>query len=412
MTIFEQKLQTYADLIVKVGVNLQPEQRLIIRSDISSAALARLIAESAYKIGASLVDVVWTDDELTLARFKHAPRDSFEEFSAWRTDALEQTAESGGAMISISSEDPDLLAGQDPELISTVAQTAAKHMTGIREYIMRNGISWLVAAAPSAPWASKVFPEQSPQTQIDSLWNAIFSVCRLDAPDPVAAWQAHFADLVVRRNYLDAKRYSALRFTGPGTDLTVGLPENHLWMGGKSVSETGIEFAPNLPTEEIFTMPRRNRVDGVVAATKPLNFRGTLIENIVMTFENGKIVRAAADQGEAVLNKLIATDEGAAYLGEVALVAHSTPISQSGLLFFNTLFDENAASHLAFGTAYRACVEGGTKMSGDEFAAAGGNDSMIHVDFMIGGAEQNVDGIAKDGSIEPVMRAGEWVFDV
>jgi len=407
---FEQKLQNYAELAVKIGLGLQAGQRLIIRAPIESAPLVRLIVENAYKAGARLVDVMWTDDAVTLARFKYAPRDSFEEFPTWQIQAMRDVVEHGGASLRIYAEDPDLLKDQDPDLVDLSERVASTHSAPIRQLGMANLFNWSVISTPTASWANKIFPETEPAQQIDKLWKLIFEVCRVNQADPVAAWQQHAQNLATKTTYLNAKQYAALKYTAPGTDLTLGLPEGHIWHGVESTTPTGITFIPNLPTEEVFTMPHKDKANGVVASTKPFSYAGVVIANFSLTFEAGRIVKVTAETGEATLKKLVETDEGAAHLGEVALVPHSSPISQTGLLFYNSLYDENASSHLAIGKAYPFCLEHGTDMSEEEFAAAGGNNSITHEDFMIGSAEMNVDGLTHAGAIEPIMRAGEWVF--
>ncbi len=407
---FEQKLQNLADLAVKVGVGLQPGQRLIVSAPLESAPLARLITGSAYKAGARLVDVMWKDDAVTLARFKYAPRDSFEEFSEWRTNALQAHAGQGHAFISVSAAAPDLLKDEDAELVATAMRTYNTHMTPFRKVIMADGANWCIVSQPIPGWAAKVFPDASSEGQMLKLWDLIFKVSRADQPDAVAAWQQHLAQLAEWRDYLNSKRYVTLKYTAPGTDFTVGLPQNHIWKGGRGKSQSGISFVPNLPTEEVFTMPHRDRADGVVSSSKPLSYAGVLIENFSLTFEKGRVVRASAERGEDILRKLVETDEGSARLGEVALIPHSSPVSQSGVLFYNTLFDENAANHLALGRAYQFTLKNGVSMSEKEFEAAGGNTSLVHVDFMIGSNQMDVDGITANGTAEPVMRAGEWAF--
>ena len=410
---FEENLKKYADLIVHVGVNLQPGQRLTIRRAPHEAApLVNLIAASAYKAGARLVDVFWRDEALILTRFKHAPRDSFAEYPDWQAGALLEAVKRGDAMISFSAEDPDLLKEQDPALVSLAVKTNARRMLPVMDHIMRDAVNWLVVALPTPAWAAKIFPNRNSEESIAALWETIFTLCRLDQADPVAAWQKHVQELQARSAYLNNKQYTALKYTGPGTDFRLGLPKGHIWKGAQSVSQAGIPFVANLPTEEVFTLPHKDQADGVVTASKPLNHEGRLIENFSLTFAQGRVVEARAERGEAALKEIIATDEGAARLGEAALVPHSSPISQSGLLFYNTLFDENASSHLALGRAYRFTLQNGTTMSTDEFAAAGGNYSLKHVDFMIGSAQTNVDGITADGRAEPVMRQGEWAFEV
>ena len=410
---FEEKLQKYAELVVRVGLNLQSGQRLTIRRAPHEAApLVNLIAANAYQAGARLVDVFWRDEALILTRFKHAPRDSFEEYPDWHTDALLQAVKRGDAMVSFSAGDPDLLKEQDPALISLAVKTKAKRMLPVMDYIMRDAVNWLVIALPTPAWAAKIFPDRNLEESIAALWETIFTLCRLDQADPVAAWQKHVQELQARSAYLNNKQYTALKYTGPGTDFTLGLPQGHIWKGAQSVSQAGISFVANLPTEEVFTLPHKDQADGVVTASRPLNHEGRLIENFSLTFEQGRVVEARAERGEAALKEIIATDEGAARLGEVALVPYSSLISQSGLLFYNTLFDENAASHLALGRAYRFTLQNGTTLSKEEFAAAGGNYSLKHVDFMIGSAQIDVDGITAAGNLEPVMRQGEWAFEV
>jgi aminopeptidase len=407
---FEEKLQNYAELAVRIGVGLQAGQRLLVRAPVESAPLVRLIAASAYKAGSRLVDVMWNDDAITLARFNYAPRDSFEEFPTWQADALIKIANEGGAVLSIHATDPDLLKEQEPDLVALVQRVGQTHLLPFRRKVMSDELNWSIISLPIASWAAKVFPDHSPQEQIARLWETIFKVCRLDQPDPVAAWQRHVAGLSARKDYLNAKRYTALRYTAPGTDFTLGLPDGHIWNGAQSQTPTGVTFIANVPTEEVFTLPHKDHADGVVSSTKPLSYGGILIEDFNLTFSGGRVIKVTAKKGEAVLKKLIETDEGSTRLGEVALVPHSSPISQSGLLFYNTLFDENASNHVAIGRAYRFCLEGGPAMSDDEFAAAGGNDSLAHVDFMIGSAAMNVDGITREGLAEPIMRAGEWAF--
>ncbi|MCB0211540.1 MAG: aminopeptidase [Anaerolineae bacterium] len=406
---YEQQLHNYADIAVKIGVNLQAGQRLIVRGPIEAAPLVRLITASAYQAGARLVDVIWSDDAVTLARFQYAPRDSFEEYPTWQAKGLIEAAQRGDAFIAIHATDPNLLKEQDSDLVALSQRTHQRQLQEYFAYVMSDKVNWCVISYPLASWAARIFPQVPAEQQVEKLGAAIFTICRADQPDPVAAWQAHTQQLAARCEYLNAKQYTALKYTAPGTDLTVGLPENHIWHGGQKETLTGIPFIPNVPTEEVFTMPHKDRVEGVVTSTKPLSYAGVLIENFRLQFVDGKIVEIAAERGEAVLRKLIETDEGAARLGEVALVPQNSPIAQSGVLFYNTLFDENASNHLAVGRAYRFCVENGPQMSNEDFAAAGGNDSLAHVDFMIGSEAMDIEGLLADGTAEPLMRAGEWV---
>jgi aminopeptidase len=413
---FEQMLQKYAEVVVKIGLNIQSGQRLIIGGpysrgvDIEAAPLVRLIAASAYQTGARYVDVIWADPSLRLLRYQMAPRDSFDEYPLWPVNARLDYLKNADALLTVSADDPNLLKGQDTTLIGQELHAYARHNKPVREYISRNAINWCVIAASVRGWAARVFPDKSPEEQVNNLWNAIFSICRIDQPDPVVAWERHVKDLTVRSDYLNAKAYDALHYTGPGTDLTIGLPEGAIWMAAGSRSVSGIDFIANLPTEEIFTLPHRQRINGTICSSRPLNNSGNLIDEFSLTFEKGKVVKADAKQGEAVLKQLLATDENAPSLGEVSMVPYSSPISLTKTLFYNTLIDENAASHLALGSAYRFTLKDGEGMSDEQFMAAGGNMSGVHVDFMVGSRELDIDGLSQDGTPEPIMRKGEWAF--
>ena len=404
-------LERYADLAIGVGLNLQPGQRLVIRSPIEAVELTRALAARAYDAGCPYVDVSYHDDELDLVRFRHAPDDSFEEFPAWRVRGMLERAEQGAAFLTVAGGNPDLLKEQDPERVATALRVASEQMQPFRrDYISTMRVSWCVIAAAGAPWAARVFPEAPAHEQAERLWDAIFRACRVDQPDPRAAWRRHIHALEARREHLNARAYTALRYAAPGTDLTVGLPDGHVWKGAVDRNAEGTPFVPNIPTEEVFTMPHNRRVDGTVSSTKPLNYGGRLIENFSLTFERGSVVGVLAESGAEVLEKLIATDEGAARLGEIALVPHRSPISSFGRLFYHTLFDENASSHVALGQAYAVCLQGGEAMSEEQLANAGANSSAAHVDFMIGSDRMDIDGVLADGSTEPVMRAGEWAI--
>lgn len=408
---FEQSLQKYAEIIIHVGLNLQPGQRLVIQTPVEASPLVRLVTAQAYQAGAPYVDVVYDDDQVTLARFQFAPRDSFSEDRAWFGRMLDEHGRAGNAYLRIYAEDPDLLEGQDPNLVGQYKRTLLKNRKAFSDQVSKNVFNWCLVGAPIAGWAAKMFPDQNPPERERRLWGAIFDVCRLANDNPVQSWERHIQQLSARREYLNKKQYTALKYSAPGTDLTVGLPPGHVWRGGSIVSQGGIHFTPNLPTEEVFTLPHKDRVDGVVTAARPLSYASTLIDDFSLTFKDGRIVDFKAGRGEAVLRDLIETDEGSHHLGEVALVPHSSPIAQSGLMFFNTLFDENAASHLAIGMAYQFTLQGGEAMSPQDFQAAGGNNSIAHVDFMIGSGHMDIDGVCVDGSLEPVMRQGEWAFD-
>lgn len=407
---FEQKLSNYAALTVQVGAGLRAGQRLLIQSPVETAPLARAIVRAAYAAGASQVDVRWDDDDVQLARFESAPEGSFETISRWRVDAELEVAQAGGAVVAIRATDPNLLANVDPGRVAAHQRALAAYRKPYTQLVMTNALNWNLVSAPITGWAQRMFPDVGPDEAVRKQWDAIFAATRADQPDPVAAWKAHLETLHRRKAALTEKQYAALHFKGGETDLMVGLADDHVWGGGSSTTPAGAEFTANIPTEEVWTAPHRERVEGTVVSTKPLSYNGVLIDGIRIRFEAGRVTEASAQTGEAVLRQLIDTDEGSHRLGEVALVPHSSPISRSGLFFFNTLYDENAASHIAIGSAYRFNVRGGTEMSTEQFAEKGGNDSLTHVDWMIGSAQMDVDGVKADGSRAPVMRAGEFVF--
>jgi len=413
---FQTNLKKYANLAIKIGLNLQPGQKLIMQAlkyggvPIQTAPLIRELAACAYQAGAPLVDVLWRDDDLNLIRFKHAPRDSFEEFPAWQAEGILKVIEDGGAMLSISAFDPDLMVGQDPDLMSKQQTVIRKYWKPISNHIGKNTMNWMVLSIPVAGWARKVFPDLPEAEQQPALWDALFKICRVYEDDPTAAWQAHITKLGKRSNYLNQKKYSSLHYTAPGTDLRIGLPDGHVWRSAGFKTQGGILFTANIPTEEVFTLPDRSLTEGTISSSRPLAYSGNVINNFSLTFKEGRVVDFSAEQGEPVLKNLLDVDPNASMLGEVALVPNSSPISQSGLLFYNTLLDENASSHLALGNAYRFSIEGGEKLSTEEFNALGGNTSLIHEDFMVGSGKLDIDGILPDGTIEPVMRDGEWAI--
>jgi aminopeptidase len=408
---FEEKLDRFARLAVYVGLNLQPGQELVVSASTEMLPLVRRITEHAYKAGALLVTTLYADDETSLARFKYASDASFDAAPVWLADGIAAAFRSGAARLALAGANPALLAGQDPAKVSRANIAASKANKPAMELITRHTINWSILASATKDWAKLVFPGLPEDEAVSKLWDAIFTASRATGEDPVADWKAHSAEIHRRVALLNEKRFHALRFHAQDgtTDLTVGLADDHLWAGGGGPSGNGVFCNPNIPTEECFTTPHKDRVDGFVAASKPLSHQGTLIENIRCRFEGGRIVEATASAGEDVLNRLIGTDEGARRLGEVALVPHSSPISASGLLFWSTLFDENAASHIALGQAYATCLIDGETMDDDTLAAKGANSSLIHVDWMIGSGKMDVDGIAQDGSSEPLMRGGEWV---
>ena len=414
----QESLQKYAELIVRIGLNLQEGQRLLINSLTTRgvllhvAPLVREVAKAAYKAGARYVDVLWGDEELLKTRVQMAPRNSFDEFSDWQVKAAMDLFEQNGAHLTIRSNNPDLMDGEDPEIVGQVQKVYLQRYAELSELLGKNLINWLVVAASGPAWAARVFPDLEPAEAEKKLWEAIFAITRVDQPDPVSAWDKHVKDLQQRSEYLNAKQYVKLHYKAPGTDLIVGLPHGHIWNSAGSTMQNGIFNIVNLPTEEIFTLPHKDQIDGHVSASMPLSNSGALMEEFALTFENGHVVKATAKKNEAVLKKIVGADEGSSSLGEVALVPHSSPIAQRGHLFYDPLIDENAASHLALGRAYKFTLKGAKKLSDEEFQALGGNVSMVHVDFMIGSDKMDIDAFTTDGVTEPIMRQGEWAFDV
>jgi aminopeptidase len=407
---FEEKLDRLAEVAVKIGLGLRKGQEMLLTAPMEALPLVRRITEHAYKAGALLVTTFYSDDPAVLARYTYGPDASFDYAPGWLQDGIATAFRRGAARMAIAGSNPALLAGQDPAKVARANVAASKASKPAMELITRHEINWTIVAYATSEWAKLVFPADAPEAALGKLWEAIFKASRIDGDDPVAQWTEHGARLKQRVDLLNAKRFHVLHFKSKdgATDLTVGLADQHLWAGGGTTAGNGVYCQPNIPTEECFTTPHKDRVNGVVRASKPLSHQGTLIENISVRFEGGKIVEAHATAGEDVLNRLLATDDGARRLGEVALVPNSSPISQSGILFWNTLFDENAASHLALGQAYSTCLIGGETMAEEELAKLGANSSLIHVDWMIGSAAIDVDGVSADGAREPLMRAGEW----
>ena len=405
---FGPELDKLAKVIVHTGLALRAGQDLVVTAPVEALPLLRRVTAEAYRAGAGLVTPILSDSALALARYRHAPDDSFDRAPGWLFDGMARAYEAGAARLAIVGDDPMLLSEENPEKVSRAGKAQSRAYKPALEKISNFEINWSIAAYPSAAWARRMFPDLPEDEAVTKLARAIFAASRVDRDDPVAAWAEHNATLRARTEWLNAQRFDALHYTGPGLDLTVGLARDHEWHGGASEAKNGVVCNPNVPTEEVFTTPHAHKVDGTVRSTKPLSHQGSLIDGIEVRFEGGRIVEARAEKGEAVLKELLATDEGAARLGEVALVPHSSPISASGLLFYNTLFDENASCHIALGQCYSKCFLNGGDLSAEEIADKGGNASLIHVDWMIGGPETDIDGIAADGTRVPVFRKGEW----
>ncbi|MFV0279337.1 MAG: aminopeptidase [Rhodoblastus sp.] len=404
------KLDRLAEVAVRVGLNLRKGQEVVMTAPVEAIELARRVSEHAYRAGASLVTTIFNDDEQQLARYRFGDDAGFDAAPGWLYDGMAKAYRAGAARIAIVGDDPTLLAAQDPAKVSRANRARSKANSPALELIAGFAINWTIVPAATPAWARCVFPDEPADKALAKLWDAIFSASRVTGENPAAEWADHNKHLAQRTAALNAKRFHALHFKGPGTDLGVGLADGHEWAGGASRAKNGIVCNANIPTEEVFTTPHRERVSGIVRATKPLSYMGALIEEIEVRFQEGRIVEARARKGEDVLRRVLETDEGAAMLGEVALVPYSSPISKSGLLFYNTLFDENAASHIALGQAYSKCFVDGDRLSADELRARGANSSLIHIDWMIGSAEIDVDGLDAAGSRTAIMRKGEFVM--
>ena len=406
--ISSDHIDRLAELTVKTGLALQPGQDLMITAPVEALPLVRRITDYAYKSGAGVVTPIFSDPEMVLSRYRNALDTSFDQAANWLYDGMGAAFDNNTARLAIVGDDPMLLANEDPEKVGRVNKANSQALTPARERITRFDINWNIVAWPGLAWAKRMFPDLPENEAQAKLAEAIFSASRVNVSNPIEAWNNHNKNLRKRSDWLNQQNFASLHFSGPGTDLKVGLADGHEWMGGASLARNGITCNPNIPSEEVFTTPHCMKVQGTVSSTKPLSHQGTLIDNICVKFEAGSITEAHASKGEEVLLKVLDSDEGARRLGEVALVPHSSPISQSGLLFYNTLFDENAASHIALGQCYSKCFKGGENLSKDEIIKRGGNSSMIHIDWMIGSDEISVDGVKTDGTAVPVFRNGEW----
>lgn len=410
MKNFETLLEKYAQLAVKTGVNLQPNQTLVINSPIECADFTRLVAKKAYEAGAKNVHVEWSDEQLTLMKFLNADDSVFNQFPKWKADAYEQFAENDAAFLSISASNPELLKDVDPQRIANYNKARGMALKKYRHYTMNSIVSWSIISIPTKDWAKKIFPSLSEEDAIEKLWEAIFNVVRIDKEDPVKAWSEHVDNLTEKVNFLNNMSFKKLHMKSKGTDLVIELPKGHIWAGGGELNAKGTYFVANMPTEEVFTLPLKTGVNGTVKNTKPLNYGGNLIDNFSLTFVDGKVVDFEAETGYETLKGLLETDENAVYLGEVALVPYDSPISNSNIIFYNTLFDENASCHLALGMAYPSCIENGVNLSKSELEKAGVNTSLIHEDFMIGSPDLDIIGEKENGEKVQIFKNGNWAF--
>jgi aminopeptidase len=403
--------EKYARLIIKTGINIQQGQTLVITSPIECAAFARLVTQIAYQEGAREVVVSWRDELLSKIRFLQAPEEVFDEFPHWQKEFYLSYLQKGAAFLRIAAEDPELMKDVNPERMVKAQKASSTALQEYRDSLMSNKNVWSVVSIPTEAWAKKVFPDLSGDRAVEKLWEAICKTVRVDVDDPVAAWEKHKQNLKQSMEFMNSHKFRRLEYTNAlGTNLSVELPDEHIWLGGSEYSTGGVEFIANMPTEEVFTLPKRTGVNGTAVSSKPLNYNGNLIEEFTLTFKDGKVVECHAKKGEDVLKKLIATDEGSCYLGEVALVPHESPISQSNILFYNTLFDENASCHLALGKAYSVCIKDSETKNKEELLQLGVNDSLIHEDFMIGTADLAITGITATGDKIPVFKNGNFVF--
>lgn len=408
----ETLLKKYAELAIKTGVNLQKGQPLMINAPIEGVHFTRYVVEAAYEAGASDVQVNWSDDALALMKYQNVPEETLKNVPEWRVKLYDWICEQNGAVLSIAGSNPDLLKDVDPARVALASKASGEALQNFRKYTMNDKITWSIIAIPTGDWAQKIFPNVSKDEAVSKLWETIFKIVRVDKEDPIKAWEEHNQTLEIAREILNKRAFHKLIFKAPGTNLEIELPKGHLWKGGSAESEKGTIFNPNMPTEEVFTMPHKYGVNGTVSSTKPLNYGGSLIDEFTLTFKDGKVVDYKAKQGEEVLQHLLETDEGSKRIGEVALVPDESPVSQSGLIFYNTLFDENASCHIALGKAYPTNIEGGSDMNEEELDQHGVNDSLNHVDFMIGSKELDIDGVTEDGQTEAVFRKGTWAIDV
>lgn len=410
MRTFAQSLEKYAELAVSVGANVQKGQNVVIKAPVDAGPLVRLVTEKAYLRGARQVYFNWTDDSLDHLRLMHASMEEISVYPQWKAQYLENLVRGGAACIDIRTTGIGVTDGIDSAKVAADQDAYWKALHTYYDFRMSDRVSWTILIYPSTEWAKKMFPGKIRESAINDLWSEIFNFTRVNQPDPVAAWKMHLSNLEEKKSVLNQKKFRKLHYKGPGTDLEISFDAQYHWDGGASETTGGVTFVANMPTEEVYTLPSKNGINGTVRSTRPLVYAGTLIEGIELTFADGRITQLHADAGEDVLRQIVETDEGAHYLGEVALVANNSPISASGKVFYTTLFDENASCHLAIGKAYPTCLDGGTEMTREELNAHGANDSLVHVDFMIGSGELDIDGQKEDGSWEPVFRQGLWAF--
>ncbi|MCD8875373.1 aminopeptidase [Mammaliicoccus sciuri] len=407
---YEKQLQKYAELLVKVGLNVQEKEPVYIQASIDASEFVHLVVEEAYKIGAEDVKVSYKDDRIAQLKYQYEPESFFENVKQYDIDEKMDYLDRKAAFLSIVSSSPDSLKDADPNKIRKSMAANGKAFKDYMVAVQSDRMSWCVASYPSVGWAKMMFPELSDDEAVNKLLETILKTVRVDQEDPVKAWEEHDHLLHEKADYLNNKKYKALHYKSEGTDLTIELPNGQYWSGASSVNSKGNSFVANMPTEEVFTAPHKNGVNGTVSNTLPLSYSGNIIDDFTLTFKDGEVIDYKAGVGEEILKSILETDEGSKRLGEVALVPVDSPISNMNTLFYNTLFDENASCHIALGSAYAFCIEGGKDMTAEQLAENGLNDSTTHVDFMIGSKDLSIDGILENGEKEPVFRDGNWAF--
>lgn len=406
----QSSFKKYAELILKKGLNIKAGECFTLLVQEETLPLAREIVKQAYQLGVKDIIYLFSDDDMTLSRYLYAKDAAFEEHPKFKVDYAEKYLKAGYHRLALITANPELLKQVNPKRLDKWQVVTSKANKKIRKYTMENIVKWTVVAAASPAWAQSVFPNLDENKAVEKLWENIFAACRLNADDPISAWKEHDKNLKKYSKFLNKAQFKKLIYKAPGTDLEVGLVENHIWQGGSGKSKDGVSFFANIPTEEIFSMPHANKVNGTIKATKPLVALGNTIEDFSFTLKDGKIVDYDAKKGKDILKTLLSTDEGALHFGEVAIVPDDSPISNTGILFKNTLFDENASCHFAFGAAYADTVVDGDKLTSSQKKKIGMNESMTHVDFMVGGPELSIVGVDANGKEVQLLKNGNWAF--
>ena len=407
----ERQIDKYVELVIQKGINIQKGQILVINSPVEVYDFTRKLVKQAYELGASEVVVHWNDEVVGKYKYVYGAEDIFDTFPEWQKESMEYYRKKGAAFLSVYATDPDILKEVDKTRVARFQKAKSLALKEYYENVMGNSNQWCVISVPTQAWAKRVFPELSTEVAILEMWKLILKIVRADKENPILEWENHLNTLKARMDYLNKKRFAKLIYRNSlGTNLEIELPEGHKWISGGEKSKAGVEFVANIPTEEIFTMPHREKVNGVVVSSKPLIYGGSVIDKFTLTFKDGEVINYSAEVGEEILGKLLSMDENSKYLGEVALVEYDSPISKSERVFYNTLFDENASCHLAFGGAYPVCLENSEGQSEEELKERGMNNSLTHEDFMIGTEDMEIVAIDSEGKETIIMKNGNFVF--